>query len=206
MVPIILAFLPVSEGHESGNEGYYDGYAQTGIHEEMLKDTARTGAYRDAIIRNRDAFEGAIVVDIGCGTGILSLIAAQAGAKKVITIVYCVEASSLAETTMEIVAANNLSHKITVLNMLAEDVELPEGGCDIIVSEWMGYFLLYENMLSPVLEFRDKWLRNGGLILPSSVKLMSALYSDPQFWNSRVTSWDDVHGFDFSPVKVTGDW
>lgn len=47
---------------------------------------------------------------------------------------------------------------ITVLKGKVEDIELPTSQVDVIVSEWMGYFLLFENMLNTVLYARDKWL------------------------------------------------
>lgn len=52
----------------------------------MLKDTVRTDAYRDFIYGNKDLFRGKIVLDVGCGTGILSLFCAKAGAARVIAV------------------------------------------------------------------------------------------------------------------------
>ena len=55
---------------------YFDSYSHYYIHEEMLKDVARTVSYRDAMLQNPQAFKNKIVLDVGCGTGILSIFAA----------------------------------------------------------------------------------------------------------------------------------
>jgi len=52
----------------------------------MIKDSVRTNAYRDAILNNAHLFKDKVVMDVGCGTSILSLFCAKAGAKKVFAI------------------------------------------------------------------------------------------------------------------------
>jgi protein arginine N-methyltransferase 1 len=49
---------------------------------------------------------------------------------------------------------------------------------DIIISEWMGYFLLYESMFDSVLFARDKWLAEDGLLFPDRAKMFIALADD----------------------------
>ena len=68
---------------EPESDYYFDSYAQISIHEEMIKDSIRTNAYKDAILKNKHLFKDKVVLDVGCGTGILSMFAAQAGAKHV---------------------------------------------------------------------------------------------------------------------------
>ncbi len=64
-------------------DSYFGSYSHFGIHQEMLKDSVRTRTYMQACLNNKEQFAGKIVLDIGCGTGILSIFAARAGAKHV---------------------------------------------------------------------------------------------------------------------------
>lgn len=146
---------------------YADSYGHFGIHgispkflfgsdnlEEMLKDTVRTLSYRNAIYQNSHLFANKVVLDVGCGTGILSMFCVKAGAKHVIG----VDMSNILDQAKKIVELNGMSDKITLLKGKMEEVELPFPKVDIIVSEWMGYFLLYESMLDTVLWARDRYL------------------------------------------------
>jgi len=105
----------------------------------MLEDKPRMDSYFNAIKNNPACFKNAIVLDVGCGTGVLSIWAAKAGAKKV----YAVEATAMAQHAEVLAAHNGVSDIVTVFESKIEDVELPEK-VDIIISEWMGLLLLRE--------------------------------------------------------------
>ena len=79
------------------------------IHALMIQDKVRTASYASFIMTNTALFCGAVVLDVGCGTGILSLFAARAGARRVIA----VDASDIAHKTRSIVKANKLDDVIT---------------------------------------------------------------------------------------------
>lgn len=57
---------------------------------------------------------------------------------------------------------------------------------DIIISEWMGYFLLYESMLDTVIYARDRWLKEGGLMLPDKATLMVGAIEDEQYKKEKI--------------------
>lgn len=76
-----------------------------------------------------------------------------------------------------------------------EEVTLPVGRVDIIISEWMGYCLLYEAMLDSVLWARDHYLVPGGLLVPSHTTLRIAPLTDVDFIADRYLFWRDVYGF-----------
>jgi len=79
------------------------------IHAVMIQDRVRTASYASFILKNPLLFKDATVLDVGCGTGILSLFAAKSGARKV----YAVDASDIAEKAEKIVRANDLEDIIT---------------------------------------------------------------------------------------------
>lgn len=70
---------PADPNRDTSSDYYFDSYSHFGIHEEMLKDRVRTDAYRRAILDNEHLFKDKVVMDVGAGTGILSMFAVQAG-------------------------------------------------------------------------------------------------------------------------------
>lgn len=84
-----------------------------------------------------------------------------------------------------------------------EEITLPVPKVDIIISEWMGYFLLYESMLDSVLWARDKYLVEGGKMLPDRAQLYVAAIEDGNYKNQKMTFWNDVYGVDMSCLTPT---
>jgi type I protein arginine methyltransferase len=162
----------------------------------MIEDSVRTGAYRRAILQNRELFKDKVVIDVGAGTGILAYFCVLAGAKKV----YAIEASSMADWAQRIMEQNGLADRIIVIKGRVEEVELPDDAkeVDIIVSEWMGYFLLYESMFDSVAFARDKWLRPDGYMFPTRATLHFGAMTDPRSHDDVVDFWKDVYGLDMS--------
>lgn len=88
---------------------------------------------------------------------------------------------------------NNLSDKITVLHSPIEDVILPEPA-DVLVSEWMGFYLLHESMLASVLSARDRLLRPGGIMLPQTARLLCSPVDLTKYLEDKIGFWADVYG------------
>ncbi|CAI6000833.1 unnamed protein product [Closterium sp. NIES-64] len=187
---------------------YFSSYAGFGIHREMLSDKARTTAYQAALEENPSLIEGATVLDVGCGTGILSLFAARGGAARVVA----VDGSREILTVAQQIARDNgylagaesappapsstsasapqrtprpvhprrraLAARGREAGEAGGEVALERGSVDVIVSEWMGYALLYESMLPSVLHARDTWLKPGGALLPDTASMHVAGFED----------------------------
>ncbi|XP_044048095.1 protein arginine N-methyltransferase 3 isoform X1 [Siniperca chuatsi] len=187
----------VAELREDEDEAYFSSYGHYGIHEEMLKDKVRTESYRNFMYRNPEVFRDKVVLDVGCGTCILSMFAARSGAKKVIA----VDQSEIIYQAMDIVRSNQLEDKITLIRGRIEDINLPVEKVDIIISEWMGYFLLFESMLDSVLYARDRYLADTGSVYPDLCNISLAAVGDRQKHQDRIAFWDDVYGFNMACMK-----
>jgi len=187
---------------------YFDSYAHFGIHEEMLKDEVRTLTYRNSMWHNKHLFKGKIVLDVGCGTGILSMFAAKAGAEHV----YGVDMSGIVEQARTIVSQNGLADKVTIIRGKIEEIQLPVEKVDVIISEWMGYCLFYESMLDTVLYARDKWLAPTGLMFPDKATLYVCAIEDRQykalvtFFNIEFTKCHKRVGFSTAPEAPYTHW
>ena len=191
--------------HESDHttvKQYFSYYAKLANQQNMMEDTVRTPKYREAILQNPTNFRGKVVMDVGCGSGILSLFAAQAGAKKV----YACEASGAAEIARALVKANGFEHVVEVIQGKIEDItsdKIPLKSVDVIVSEPLGTFLLNERMLETYIIARDMFLKPRGRLFPAKADFCIMPFTDETIYNEQLQKAEfwrttDFHGLDLS--------
>ncbi|CAL9180731.1 unnamed protein product [Musa hybrid cultivar] len=172
---------------------YFCTYSYLYHQKEMLADRVRMDAYFNAVFQNKHHFQGKVVLDVGTGSGILAIWCAQAGARKV----YAVEATKMADHARLLVKGNNVEDIVEVIEGSMEEVTLPEK-VDVIISEWMGYFLLRESMFDSVICARDRWLKPDGVMYPSHARMwMAPIRSGlgDQKMNDLESAMSDWHGF-----------
>ena len=181
---------------DQGNEtspDYRMSYRDVAIHKVMLQDVVRTDAYEKSIrqlVRSEHR-----VLDFGCGTGVLAIFAARAGARQVIA----VDRSAFVQTAREIAQRNGFD-TIEFYHDDHQSLKLPEK-VDVIVSEWMGHCLFYEAMLEPLLTVRDRHLAKGGTMIPAQVSLHAGLVCDEDLLEDLSFFGERPYGIDFSPIS-----
>jgi SAM-dependent methyltransferase len=170
-------------------------YASIPEQRSMALDHVRNAAYAAAlqqIIR-----PDSVVLDLGAGTGVLGLIAARLGARRV----YLVEPTDVIAVADEIVRANGLQHVVRCIQGRFEDITLPEP-VDVIVSVMTGNFLLAEDLLGTLFRARDVALRPGGVLVPSEAEIAAVPVSAPSAYSREIDGWSAVHyGVDLGAAR-----
>jgi protein arginine N-methyltransferase 1 len=168
----------------------------------MIADDVRTGAYEAAI---RAAVRpGHVVLDIGCGTGILSLLACRQGARKV----YAVETGDAIAVAEEIVRANDLTDRIELIQKSSTDLTLPEPA-DVIVSDLRGVLPLLHAHIPSIADARRRHLKPGGVLIPQRDEIYIALVEAPDEYERISAPWRrHQRGFDMEAARrvVTNTW
>ncbi|ABF91481.1 hypothetical protein MXAN_4412 [Myxococcus xanthus DK 1622] len=192
---------PVRADYRAEDSGYVPastGFASFALHHWMLRDSVRVMAYRSAILPHvRDK----VVADLGCGTGILSMFAAQGGARHV----YALEESEVAALARMMFRANGMEDRVTLLTGNSKDIQLPEP-VDVIVHEILGIDPFFENVIPYIDDARRRFLRPGqGTLIPHKIEVC-CVGVEPEFVPSiahrarlEAREFSGMYGLDFSP-------
>ena len=168
-------------------------YASPFQHRVMIGDEKRTGLFRRAIMSSN--LREKIVLDAGCGLGIMSFFAVQAGAKKV----FAVDCSDYIYHAKRISQMNNFDKKIQFVQQDLSRVYL-EKKVDVLIHETIGNFLFNEDTVKVVSRLRKRILIKNGQIIPYQVDWYFVpvsmktfgIYPPQSFWQTK------PYGFDFS--------
>lgn len=165
-------------------------------HREYLSDRPRVEALRRAI--HATVREGDVVLDLGCGTGLLGLLACDAGAARV----YAIDHSGMIDIARAVARQNGRADRITHIAAHSTHVTLPERA-NVLLFDQIGRLGFDAGLLEYAADARRRLLEPGARIVPGPVTLECALVSSPEmrarvdFWTARPA------GIDFTPAAVT---
>lgn len=189
-------FVAIGEGRSMGDEGSAPRWARGHFvaleyHRGLLDDPWRMDAFDRAL--RALVRPGDVVLDLGCGTGVLALLAARRGAARV----HAVESTPVAGLATALARRNGLADRVHVHRADALSLS-PVEPVDLIVSDFLGRFVVDDGML-PVVAAAGRWLAPGGRFCPSRVVLRLAPVADV-----RLRAIDLFHepyrGFDLTPA------
>jgi len=164
-------------------------------HRHYLEDRVRLNAFRQAV--QELVKPDSIVVDLGSGTGILGILACQAGAARV----YSIEESNLIELARDICHANGFADRVRFIKGLSTRVTLPEPA-DIILADQIGHFGFEAGLFDYFSDARRRFLKPGGLTIPRQITFCLApvehedLWQQVEFWNA------DQAGINVRPARA----
>lgn len=200
--PVVLSESLLATGDEMGATSkslYGDHKARISSNVGHIHDRLRIQAYTSAV---QGCMKGKNILHLGCGMGLISMLAARNNAKHVVAI----DTSEIVKPAAK-VAEENKVNNITFLQtklseIAAEDKsKMPCEKFDVIMCEWMGSFLTNEPMLKELIYASEHYLIEGGIVCPDQTSLHVVAITDYQYHHDSCNYWDNVYGFKMSAMK-----
>ena len=164
-------------------------------HRQFLADRSRVQALRHAIAET--VKPGDVVLDLGSGTGILGMLACEAGARRV----YSVEQGGMIGLARQVAQANFFDDRIVFIKGLSTRVELPEK-VDVAVCDQMGRFGFEAGVIEFFNDARARFLKAAGNLIPRKIEMFLAPVECQTIWN-QIEFWNHLPaGFNFSPART----
>lgn len=161
----------------------------------MAADQVRMDAYRRAL--EQTIREGASVLDLGAGTGIMTILACRLGAGRVIAI----EPNNLLAVAREMVRAAGWESRVELINETSTAVAAPRP-CDVVVSDLRGVLPLYGQHIPAVRDARTRWLAEGGMLIPRQDTIYAAVVESAATFEEQYGGWlHDADGIPFDAAR-----
>jgi tetratricopeptide (TPR) repeat protein len=163
-------------------------------HFTMLADEKRNDAYQQAIERNVNADSN--VLDIGTGSGLLSLMAAKAGSK---TITTCEMVPEIADVAQQVIADNEYSESINVVSKKSTDLVVGEDlleKADVLVSEILDVGVFGEGVLPAMRHALKHLVTEDAIVIPRKANMYGMLVEMPE--RAKINPVKTISGFDLS--------
>lgn len=157
----------------------------------MAADPVRMDAYARAIART--VKPGNVVLDLGCGTGIFTLLALRAGAARV----HAVDLNPAIFLLPEIARENGVADKVIIHHVSSLELEPPEP-VDVVVSDMRASSPLHGDHLAAVRDARRRWLAPGGVMIPSSDRLFVGAVESTGLAGHLARGWEGIENMGFS--------
>ncbi len=150
----------------------------------MVNDRVRMDAYAAALARA--VRPGDVVLDVGAGAGIFSLLACRAGARRV----FAVEPADAIHTARELARENGLGDRIDFIQDVSTAIQLPERA-DVVVSDLRGALPLFQHHVRSIADVRSRLMAPGGILLPRADTLRAAPVEAAEAYGRLVAPWED---------------
>lgn len=148
----------------------------------MIADHVRTDAYTQAL---REAVKpGAVVLDIGTGTGFFAMLACKFGARRV----YAIEPDDAIQLAREMAAANGYTDRIEFIQDYSTAITLPELA-DVMISDLRGQLPLFQRHLPAIIDARRRLLKDDGVLIPKEDRLWVAVAEDSELFDKLSAPW-----------------
>lgn len=155
----------------------------------MLTDSKRLDGYVRAL--KKVVTDDSVVLDLGAGTGIFSILATEYGAKKV----YAVEYNNLINLLKEVIDKRGFESKIKIFHNISTEIEF-EQKANVLIFDLHGGFPLIDSSIETIIDARERLLTKDAVFIPKKENIYFAVSQSDKIYKDKVSNFlQEFYGF-----------